>query len=84
MESFKAIFGFIFSQPIHVTLRQMRIAQVMLIFSSQALLWKIVDELKLLDPTQAAMAFGAIAAALIAAIWKGVDSLHKGNIKDDE
>lgn len=84
MESFKAMFGFIFSQPIHVTLRQMRIAQVMLIFSSQALLWKIVDELKLLDPTQAAMAFGAIAAALIAAIWKGVDSLHKGNIKDDE
>lgn len=84
MESFKAMFGFIFSQPIHVTLRQMRIAQVLLIFSSQALLWKIVDELKLLDPTQAAMAFGAIAAALIAAIWKGVDSLHRGNIKDDE
>ena len=84
MESFKAMFGFIFSQPIHVTLRQMRIAQVLLIFSSQALLWKIVDELKLLDPAQAAMAFGAIAAALIAAIWKGVDSLHRGNIKDDE
>lgn len=84
MEIFKAMFGFIFSQPIHVTLRQMRIAQVLLIFSSQALLWKIVDELKLLDPAQAAMAFGAIAAALIAAIWKGVDSLHKGNIKDDE
>jgi len=84
MEIFKAMFGFIFSQPIHVTLRQMRIAQVLLICSSQALLWKIVDELKLLDPAQAAMAFGAIAAALIAAIWKGVDSLHKGNIKDDE
>jgi len=84
MEHFKAMFGFIFSQPIHVTLRQMRIVQVMLIFSSQALLWKIVDELKLLDPTQAAMAFGAIAAALIAAIWKGIDSLHKGNTKDDE
>lgn len=84
MESFKAMFGFIFNQPIHVTLRQMRIVQVLLIFSSQALLWKIVDELKLLDPTQAAMAFGAIAAALIAAIWKGVDSLHRGNVKDDE
>jgi len=84
MGAFKAVFGFIWTQPLHVTLRQMRIVPVGLIISSQLLLWEIVRTLKLLDPSQAAMAFGAIAAALIAAIWKGVDSLHRSNIKDDE
>ena len=84
MDAFEKMFGFIFNQPIHITLRQMRIVPVGLIISSQLLLWRIVDALKVLDATQAAMAFGAIAAALIAAIWKGVDSLHRSNIKDDE
>ena len=78
------VLGFIIKQPLHITLRQMRIVPVGLIISSQLLLWEIVRTLKLLDPSQAAMAFGAIAAALIAAIWKGVDSLHRSNLKDDE
>ena len=78
------VLGFIVKQPLHVTLRQMRIVPVGLIISSQLLLWEIVRTLKLLDPSQAAMAFGAIAAALIAAVWKGVDSLHRSNLKDDE
>ncbi len=88
MERFKEcmfrMFGFIIRQPIHVTLRQMRIIQVALIVSSQMLLWRIVDALKVLDPSQAAMAFGAIAAALIAQIWSAVNSMHKANLKDDE
>jgi len=84
MDAFKAVFSFMWTQPLHVTLRQMRIGPVGLIVSSQLLLWRIVDALKVLDATQAAMAFGAIAAALIAAIWKGVDSLHRSNIRDDD
>lgn len=83
-EAISNVFGFMVKQPLHITLRQMRIVPVGLIISSQLLLWEIVRTLKLLDPSQAAMAFGAIAAALIAAIWKGVDSLHRSNIKDDE
>ena len=84
LEALDNVSGFIIKQPLHITLRQMRIVPVGLIISSQLLLWEIVRTLKLLDPSQAAMAFGAIAAALIAAIWKGVDSLHRSNIKDDE
>ena len=84
LEAVENVFGFMVKQPLHITLRQMRIVPVGLIISSQLLLWEIVRTLKLLDPSQAAMAFGAIAAALIAAIWKGVDSLHRSNIKDDE
>jgi hypothetical protein len=80
--SFDSMFGFIFKQPIHITLRQMRIIQVALIFSSQGILWYIVQRLEFLDPTQSVMAYGTIAAALIAAIWKGVDSLHRPNEAD--
>jgi MFS superfamily sulfate permease-like transporter len=78
------MFGFIIRQPIHQTLRQMRLVSVYLIISSQMLLWYIVDQLYKLDPSQAAMAYATIAATLIAAIWKGVDSLHKPNDKDPE
>lgn len=83
MDAFKAVFGFIWTQPLHVTLRQLRVVQIGLIISSQLLLWRIVDALKVLDPSQAAMAFGAIAAALIAQIWTSVAGMHKGNISDD-
>ena len=80
--SLNNMFGFIFSQPIHQSLRQMRIVQVGLLGSSQYLLWSIVNKLETLDPAQAAMAYATIAAALIAAIWKGVDALHRSNDKD--
>ena len=84
LQAIDNMLGFIIKQPLHVTLRQMRIVPVGLIISSQLLLWEIVRSLKVLDATQAAMAFGAIAAALIAAIWKSVDSLHRSNLKDDD
>lgn len=83
MDAFKAVFGFIWTQPLHVTLRQLRVVQMGLIVSSQLLLWRIVDNLKGLDATQAAMAYGAIAAALIVQIWTSVAGMHKGNISDD-
>jgi len=84
MDAFKAVFGFMWKQPLHVTLRQMRIVQIALIVSSQMLLWRIVDNLKSLDPAQSAMAHGAIAAALIAQIWASIAGMHKGNAKDDD
>lgn len=76
------MFGFIWTQPIHVSLRQMRLIHVALIINSQWLLWAIVGKLHQLDPVQSAIAYGAIAAALIAVIWKGIDGLHKSNDKD--
>lgn len=79
-----AMFGFIWKQPIHQTLRQIRVVPVSLIASSQFLLWEIVYRLDKLDPTEAAMAYSVIAATLITSIWKGVDSLHKPNDKDPE
>lgn len=77
------MFGFIWKQPIHVTLRQMRIVQVLLIYNSQLLLWALVNKIDKLDPAQGAAAAGATMLALIAAIWKCVDSFNKGNVKDE-
>lgn len=83
-EKWVAMFGFIWKQPIHQTLRQVRLVPVALIVSSQLLLWEIVYRLDKLDAAESAMAYSVIAAALITSIWKGVDSLHKPNDKDPE
>ena len=78
-----SMFSFIWTQPIHVTLRQMRLIQVGLIVNSQILLWHIVDRLQnLADPMQVAGAYGAIAATLITSIWACVNALNKSNGQD--
>ena len=79
-----SVLGFIIKQPLHVTLRQMRVVQIGLIVSSQILLYRIVDNMKELDPTQAAIAYGVLAAALVTQIWTSISSIHKGTGKDDE
>lgn len=79
-----SVLGFIIKQPLHVTLRQMRVVQIGLIASSQILLYRIVDNMKELDPTQAAIAYGVLAAALVTQIWTSISSIHKGTGKDDE
>lgn len=76
--------GFIVKQPLHVTLRQMRVVQIALIVSSQILLYRIDDNMKELDPTQAAIAYGVLAAALVTQIWTSISSIHKGTGKDGE
>lgn len=76
--------GFIWRQPIHLSLRQMRIVPLGLIISSQMLVWEIVAHMKNLQGEEAAMAYGTIAVTLITAIWKGIDSLHKPNQPDTD
>jgi hypothetical protein len=83
MDAFKAVFSFMWTQPLHVTLRQMRVIPVGLIVSSQLLLWEIVRSLKSLDPTQSAMAYSAIGLALITSIWQGLKHITDKAAKDD-
>jgi Kef-type K+ transport system membrane component KefB len=84
MDAFKAVFSFMWTQPLHVTLRQMRIVQIALVISSQILLYRIVDNMKYLDESQAAIAYGVLAAAIVTQIWQSVAGMHKGNTKDDD
>lgn len=87
-KTFKSImytmFGFIITQPIHQTLRQMRLIHVLILLNSQWLLWAIVDRIERLDPVQAAIAYGVIAGALITAIWQGIKGLHTRTEKDPD
>jgi hypothetical protein len=83
LEAIDNVFGFMVKQPLHITLRQMRIVPVGLIISSQLLLWEIVRMLKILDPTQAAMAYSAIGLALITSIWQGLKHITDSTSKDD-
>lgn len=76
------VFGFMLEQPLHVTLRQMRFIHIFALYSADKLLWELVTTLKALDPVAAATATGAIAAALIAAIWRGLDGLNNTVSKD--
>lgn len=82
MEVFKTVFGFMISQPLHVTLRQMRLIQVSVIINSQMLLWYICELMLSLDSTQAAIGLSSVMVLEVAAIWKCVDSLRLGNVKD--
>ena len=83
LESIKTVLGFFWQQPLHKTLRQMRILQVGLIVNSQALLWYIATSLQKLDPVAAVGAYSAIAITLIPMMWKAVDSLST-KISEDE
>lgn len=76
------MFGYIFEQPLHVTLRQMRLIHIFALYSADRLLWALVGMLADFDPVAAATATGAIAAALIAAIWRGLDGLNNTVKKD--
>lgn len=78
------VFGFMWQQPLHKTLRLMRLLQVGLIINSQALLWYIAITLQRLDPIAAVGAYSAIAITLIPMIWKAVDSLGTGIKEDDQ
>jgi len=76
------VLGYMVEQPLHVTLRQMRLIHIFALYSADKLLWELVSILEGLDPVAAATATGAIAAALIAAIWRGLDGLNGGVKKD--
>ena len=78
------VLGVYLKQPLHTTLRQLKVVPVSLILSSQFILWRIVEKLETLNNEQASMALGAIAAALIAAIWKGLETTQAHHVKDDE
>lgn len=81
--SLKTVFGIYLNQPLHTTLRQLKFVPVGLIVSSQLILWEIIQRLESMDNEQASVALGAIAAALIAAIWKGLEMTQARHEKDE-
>lgn len=80
------MFGFIFQQPIHKTLRQMRIATILLLVASVDIMYRLVAILEKggeLSPAQTMGAVATLAAAVFAAIWKGISNLAEAHKNDD-
>lgn len=78
--------GFMFTQPIYKTLRQMRLLQVFLLGVSVDIMYRLVDMLETagsLSPAEAMTAGGVLMAALFATVWKAVSDLNKPYKSDD-
>ena len=83
---FKEMFGFIFEQPIHKTLRQMRLATVGMLFVSVDIMYRLVGILEKggeLSPAQTMGAVATLAAAVFAAIWRSIANLSESHKEDD-
>lgn len=83
---FDKMFGFVFQQPIHKTLRQMRIATILLLVVSVDIMYRLVAILEKggeLSPAQTMGAVATLAAAVFAAIWKGISNLAEAHKDDD-
>lgn len=86
MEKLDAMFGFIFKQPIHKTLRQMRVATIFLLLVSIDIMYRLVQILEKsgqMSTEQTVGAVGALAAGVFATIWAGIKNLSEPHKDDD-
>lgn len=84
--AFSKMFGFIFNQPIHKSLRQMRVATIVLLGISVDIMYRLVEILEKggdISPAQTMGVVGTLAAAVFAAIWKGISNLAEVHKDDD-
>lgn len=80
----KDMFGFIFTQPIHKTLRQMRLATIALLYVSVDMMYRLIDMLgSAISMEQTIAAVGVLASAIFATIWKGIQNLTDVHKDDD-
>lgn len=80
----KEMFGFIFTQPIHKTPRQMRLATIALLYVSVDMMYRLIDMLgTAISMEQTIAAVGVLAAAIFATIWKGIQNLTDVHKDDD-
>lgn len=80
------MFGFIIEQPIHHTIRQLRIFTVLLLLVSVDIMYRLITILENaseLSPTQTVGAVAVLAATIFAAIWKGIGNLAEAHKKDE-
>ncbi len=79
-------FGFLVSQPIHKTLRQLRIYTVLLLLASVDIMYRLVGILESSEALSGGQTTGAVAtlaAAVFAVIWKGISNLAEVHKDDD-
>lgn len=84
--NFSKVFGFIFVQPIHKTLRQMRVATIVLLGVSIHMMYKIIgifERSDAISDNQSIAALAVLAGTLMTTIWKGIQNLADPHKDDD-
>ena len=83
-KALNSMFGFMFTQPIYKTLKVMSIMPVMLLISSQVMLFQILHEIKVLDDAVAKVgALVTIGTTLIVQMYTAFNNLNKSMNKDE-
>lgn len=79
------MFGFVLTQPIHLTLRQMRIVSIVAVCFCGWLLFDMWQWYKLSADINKGgdVAFWGFAAAMLGAFWKAIDNITAKHGKDD-
>lgn len=80
------MFGFMWTQPIYKTLRQMRLIPVIMLCVSVDIMYRLVkllEEANELSPEASLAAVGALVAAIFATIWKSIGDLNHPYKSDD-
>lgn len=79
-------FEFLWTQPIHKSLRQLRVATIVLLFVSMDIMYRLVAILENSSEMSTNQAIGAVATlagAIFAAIWKGISNLAESHREDE-
>lgn len=80
------MFSFIWTQPIYKTLRQMKLATMILLVVSIDIMYRLINFLEhanALSPAESVAAVGVLMAAIFATVWKSVADLSKPYKSDD-
>lgn len=85
-EASNAMFSFIWTQPIHKTLRQMRVATIILLVISVDIMYRLVailENASALSKTEVYASVGVLAAAVFATLWRGISNLAESHKQDE-
>lgn len=80
------MFSFIWTQPIYKTLRQMKIAPMILLGVSVDIMYRllaILESANALSPAESMAAVGALMAAIFGVVWKSIHDLSIPYKSDD-
>lgn len=80
------MFGHVLEQPFHKTLRQWRVATIILLAWSAYIMERLIAILESGEGVSDAQFYGAVgvlAAAVFATIWKGIQNLSEPHKEDD-
>lgn len=80
------VFSFIWTNPLHESLRKMRLVSVGLICVSVDIMYRLVaviEQSKALDSVEGLSAMGVLALGVFTSLWKAVDNITTKHGKDD-